>query len=446
MAANLGAKLTGPRLLKAMEGVFEGPIINYPPNPITWLDIVEFAKSNPGEFVLSTTSDGGRVCQFSLGGSRVEITEDDWRVIVSGAIDRFRLLPPHHPPEEDETAELATLEILDQRLQVLIKKADEVARKARQLNYRLSGRKAAIGSRRPPQGAGFPSPSQPHRGAGPSAGYDIHADLLQQFQGTPAQPGAISRLSASAPFPNSPVAPSPSSIQGYRTPSQQHAASATQTNRASPVVPVDYAQRESSAEDASSAHRSMMIQAKIDRLQRGDLIAPPCDRCRRLIYRCVKHQTACGPCAKKHAKCTWKTATDEELAALKEEVMTYTPPDGYVNAEGERLPTILDLELGNLQRAGHEAQTLPPYLQRGEDAGPRPGPGQPEAIATERITYESAEQEGRMRDHQPQQPPPPRDVPGGSREHSLFGHKGFFAMAVAKTTEASTSERGGSVI
>ncbi|KAJ8119745.1 hypothetical protein ONZ43_g3374 [Nemania bipapillata] len=143
LAFNLGAKLTGSRLLKAMEGAFEGSITTTPPqtqftpDPVTWLDIVDFAKSHPQEFQLSSTPTNQRYCQFSLKGVPVEIGEDDWRLIVSGALDRFRLVPPQ-PLEEDETAELATVEILEQRLQVLIKKADEVARRARQLNYHLS--------------------------------------------------------------------------------------------------------------------------------------------------------------------------------------------------------------------------------------------------------------------------------------------------------------------
>ncbi|KAJ2971987.1 hypothetical protein NUW58_g9278 [Xylaria curta] len=161
LAFNLGAKLTGSRLLKAMEGAFEGSITTTPPqnqftpDPVTWFDIVDFAKSHPQDFQLSSTPNGLRYCQFALKGVQVEIGEDDWRLIISGALDRFKLVPPQ-PLEEDETAELATVEILEQRLQVLIKKADEVARRARQLNYHLSGRKASIHSRHPSQSGSSP--------------------------------------------------------------------------------------------------------------------------------------------------------------------------------------------------------------------------------------------------------------------------------------------------
>ncbi|CAJ2503582.1 Uu.00g109760.m01.CDS01 [Anthostomella pinea] len=196
LAFNLGAKLTGPRLLKAMEGAFEGPITTSPPqnaftsDPVTWLDIVDFAKSKPVEFALSAKPSGMRSCQFSLKGIEVEIGEDDWRLIVSGALDRFRLVPPQ-PLEEDETAELATLDILEQRLQGLIKKADEVARRARQLNYHLSGRKASIQVHRSAQstsGSGF-QPVNQARPLGANPAYDLHADLLQQFNAPLPSPG-----------------------------------------------------------------------------------------------------------------------------------------------------------------------------------------------------------------------------------------------------------------
>jgi hypothetical protein len=198
LAANLGAKLTGPRLVKAMEGLFEGTITTtrrdpYNSDTVTWLDIVQFAKASPNEFTLVTNPDRGRCCSFYLKGNQVEITEDDWRLIMSGTLDRFNLAPPQ-PLEEDESSELATLEIMEQRLQVLIKKADEVARKARQLNYHLSGRKAAINSRRTARSptthhAGFQPVNHPQSVPRSISTYDLHADLLQQFT-SQSQPGS----------------------------------------------------------------------------------------------------------------------------------------------------------------------------------------------------------------------------------------------------------------
>ncbi|ORY67438.1 uncharacterized protein BCR38DRAFT_325302, partial [Pseudomassariella vexata] len=320
LASNLGAKLTGPRLLKAMEGVFEGSIITIPSqtmfttDPVTWLDIVEFAKSNPGDFTLTTGSNGARSCQFPLKGVQVEIGEDDWRLIMSGALDRFRLVPPQ-PLEEDESAELATLEILEQRLQVLIKRADEVARKARQLNYHLSGRRAAINGRRSTQqpsssGSGFQAVNQPGRSSGANLGYDLHADLLQQF--------IANTLSANHRLPSiSSVPPTPGTLATAsstpRTSIQQQVLT-SMSNRPSPSYHPEPAYR-----DAEEEHRALVL-VKVEKLARGDIINPPCDRCRRLKTNCIKHLTACQGCTKKHARCNWKGLTEEEVVILKRDV------------------------------------------------------------------------------------------------------------------------------
>ncbi|KAL7621194.1 hypothetical protein AAE478_008511 [Parahypoxylon ruwenzoriense] len=316
LASNLGAKLTGSRLLKAMEGAFEGSITTTPPqtmfgpDPITWLDIVEFAKSKPAEFVLTPTPSGTRSCQFPLKGVQVEISEDDWRLIVSGALDRFRLVPPQ-PLEEDETAELATLEIVEQRLQILIKKADEVARRARQLNYHLSGRKASIHARRASQsasGPGFQAVNQ-STSSGANPGYDLHADLLQQFL-APSQSSShrISSVSSVPPTPNNMV----TATSTPRASMQQQALLVS--NRPSPSYPPEPAMK-----DVEEENRAL-VTAKIEKLARGDVIHPPCDRCRRLRTQCIKHLTACQGCTKKHARCVWKGLTEEEVIWLKGEV------------------------------------------------------------------------------------------------------------------------------
>jgi hypothetical protein len=51
-------------------------------------------------------------------------------------------------------------------------------------------------------------------------------------------------------------------------------------------------------------------------MNRNDPIWPPCDRCRRLRMECTKYLTACGGCTKKHAKCSWRDITEEEIAFL----------------------------------------------------------------------------------------------------------------------------------
>lgn len=313
----MGAKLTGSRLLRAMEGAFEGSITTTPPqnqftpDPVTWLDIVDFAKSHPQEFQLSSTSTGLRYCQFPLKSVQVEIGEDDWRLIVSGALDRFRLVPPQ-PLEEDETAELATVEIIEQRLQVLIKKADEVARRARQLNYQLSGRKASIHSRHPSQSgpvSGFQTVNT-IRQAGANPGYDLHADLLQQFMAPVTQPfnHRVSSASSLPPTPN----PMSTASSTPRTSIQQH--NLMNSNRPSPGYT-----SESTVRDCEEENR-ILVTSRIEKMARGDIIRPPCDRCRRLKTQCIKHLTACQGCTKKHTKCTWKKLTEEEVTLLKGEM------------------------------------------------------------------------------------------------------------------------------
>ena len=93
-------------------------------------------------------------------------------------------------------------------------------------------------------------------------------------------------------------------------------------NSASPVpIPntpsslLPYANKPSSADrfDDSGPYKAEMV-ARMEQLQRGDRIMPPCDRCRRLHMDCLKNLTACMGCTKKHAKCSWKEVRDEELA------------------------------------------------------------------------------------------------------------------------------------
>ncbi|KAK3331124.1 putative C6 finger domain protein [Apodospora peruviana] len=348
LAANLGAKLTAPRLLRAVESLFEGPIavspqVPYkePPTPAwytpTWLEIASFAASNPGDFNLTITPDGRRVCQFNLKGLRVEISEDDWRLIMSGALDRFRMVPPQ-PLEEDEVAELATLDILEKRLKGLIKKADEVAGKARQLNYHLSGRKAAINSRRSsargPAGPGFQASRQqpPARPGGLNLAYDLHADLLQQFSANTTQQTVqnVSRLTSIASGPTFSDFPGPPILASGAPPtSQPQGQMLTPNSRRSPAYAADSpTARESAAagpalmvEEPPAPHL-VMIQARVEKLARGDRIIPPCDRCRRLKVSCTKHLTSCNGCTRKHSKCSWKMITDEEVDQLRGEATT----------------------------------------------------------------------------------------------------------------------------
>ncbi len=64
--------------------------------------------------------------------------------------------------------------------------------------------------------------------------------------------------------------------------------------------------------DDSGPYKVEMV-SRMELLQRGDRVQPPCDRCRRLHMDCLKNLTACMGCTRKHAKCSWKDVNDEEL-------------------------------------------------------------------------------------------------------------------------------------
>ena len=395
LAGNLGAKLTAPRLLRALDSMFDGSILVSPNLPAqssfrdgratpwyrpTWLEIVTFAKSNPAEFSRMTTVDGRRVCRFIMNNTNVEITEDDWQLIMSGAVDQF-LLAASKPLEKDETAELATLDILDQRVQTIIKKADEVARKARQLNYHLSGRKAGIESRQANSRQDTTSSFQgvvlaPIRSGGPNAGYDLHADLLQQFTapGPAHQPASPM---TSHPFASTGISsththpPDPHRLRQIQntSPSQQ-----TRPPPAQPHSPVSRSELSAlpaidggASESPSAGHLPPMalIFARIEKIARGDVINPPCDRCRRLKMACRKKLTACDGCTRKHAKCSWTKLTDEEVSVMRANPNFVFPsrqvgdvdeePTGN-SSDGSRI----DSDLPNRQRVGFSHTTVPP--------------------------------------------------------------------------------------
>src|SRR5689334_4824927 len=117
LAANLWAKLVGPLLLKSFEKLFDGPIkviqssFALEQAPITWLDIVTFARTNLSDFALTGgDSVHGKACRVWIKGGQIEISEDDYRLIMSGAPER---MIPVQPIPEDESSELATLNILE---------------------------------------------------------------------------------------------------------------------------------------------------------------------------------------------------------------------------------------------------------------------------------------------------------------------------------------------
>lgn len=64
-------------------------------------------------------------------------------------------------------------------------------------------------------------------------------------------------------------------------------------------------------DDSGPYKGDMML--RMEQLNRGDRVQPPCDRCRRLHMDCLKNLTACMGCTKKHAKCSWKDVDPQEL-------------------------------------------------------------------------------------------------------------------------------------
>lgn len=70
--------------------------------------------------------------------------------------------------------------------------------------------------------------------------------------------------------------------------------------------------------------------ARLDVIPRGHPIAPPCDRCRRLRIDCVKNLTACSGCTKKHAKCSWRNVSGDEMGAIAQNYFGDSGSNGWV--------------------------------------------------------------------------------------------------------------------
>ena len=300
LAANLGAKLVGPLLLKSFEKLFDGPIKIVSPSfgldqsPVSWLDIVTFARTNSAEFVLNNSDPGTKACRFWIKGGQVEISEDDYRLIQSGAPER---MIPTQPIPEDETAELWTLNILENRLAMLIKKADAVASKARQLNYHLKGRKAAVLSRK---AADQPVDEARHFSPQPFAAVNARSSMPPNGEAAKIQQQLLDQYMSYERRPSM----SQSRPKASRISADIYGQEADPRRMSHPLT---------SSEDGTEGQYRVLMAAKIEKLSRGDAIYPPCDRCRRLKFDCTKHLTACQACTKKHAKCSWKDIKEGEL-------------------------------------------------------------------------------------------------------------------------------------
>lgn len=289
--------------------------------------MIQYARASPGGYTVASLPGGGRACRFHLKGMQVEVLEDDWRLIATGALDGMM---PEGALDEDEAAELATVEILEARLEGLARAAEELAARAKNLVFGLGGRKAGIvarGEKGSPRGFQAVNDGSRKRantgrsGARSGEAGDLHADLLQQFNASTPSPNAFPR----------PIYAGPNAVAPHMTPpivSPNHIAhtsypAVSPTSRYPPIAPsgrlpapVPPARKDPGADDTDTVNRPL-IMSMVETLGKGDEIAPPCDRCRRLRLECVKHLTACQGCTRKHAKCTWKHVSEEEMVGVR---------------------------------------------------------------------------------------------------------------------------------
>jgi hypothetical protein len=212
---------------------------------------------------------------------------------------------PTQPIPDDESAELGTLNILENRLAMLIRRADAVASKARQLNYHLKGRKVAVLGRKVADQSALvdetrnfspqPFSAVNARSLNPPNGetVKIQQQLLEQFMSHERRPS----IQHSRPKPSRISI----DVSNFHTFNGQDA----DARRLSHPL--------TSSEDGTEGQYRILMASKIEKLSRGDPVYPPCDRCRRLKFDCTKHLTACQACTKKHAKCSWRDIKDGEL-------------------------------------------------------------------------------------------------------------------------------------
>ncbi|KAK3624350.1 hypothetical protein LTR56_021068 [Elasticomyces elasticus] len=272
LASNLGARPLGPILIKRFERCFDAPpkiVATHHKGAaasgedtghnITWLEVIEFARSHPSQFTLSTFSEGKRVCQFYYPQKqlRVQISEEDFLFINSG---RCQELIPPLPIWEDEEKEVGTCDVLETKLKELTNLADMVAARTRQLSHRLKGRRAAILERRADGGSGTPAKisAQQTTTAPPSSSSGfaavngvgdrvgdidtnsgsfaaVRSELLKHFESLPqnhANPGPHSRHHSTT-YPEHTALPAAKQVENAHT----HYEAASTNSSLSPVPP-----------------------------------------------------------------------------------------------------------------------------------------------------------------------------------------------------------------
>ena len=113
--------------------------------------------------------------------------------------------------------------------------------------------------------------------------------------------------------------------------------------------------------DDGGPFKSEMV-LRMEVMDRGTRVIPPCDRCRRLHMDCLKNLTACLGCTKKHAKCSWRDVRVEELQRTAGDGDSADQPVRFEKTKDDELKDIL----GGYRPAAREhspvahAQSQPP--------------------------------------------------------------------------------------
>ncbi|KMU82456.1 hypothetical protein CIHG_00238 [Coccidioides immitis H538.4] len=328
IAGNLGACPLGPILVKRFERLFDSPPRVLKSNGkegthVTWLDVVEFAKNKPEQFNLEKTRNGVRVCQIYIKQSRVEISEEDYILIASGMPQK--MIPPQ-PISEDEEKELGSLEILEKNLSHIIQLADQAPANGQSRPHSPTSGFVAVNSRPESHNDHIVSGShftfsQPNtdnvtiingtsiKGASPST----RAELMKKFFTTserrlyPDEDLVNATSGRQSSRSSRPRASDPGEYMGPYAP-------VAIPNTPSSLLPQTKSTNHYERDDGGPYKGEMV--SRMETLQRGERVLPPCDRCRRLHMDCLKNLTACMGCTKKHAKCSWKEVRLEELRDL----------------------------------------------------------------------------------------------------------------------------------
>ncbi|KAJ5613986.1 hypothetical protein N7528_007640 [Penicillium herquei] len=347
---------------------------------VTWLDVVEFAKNKPEQFNLEKSRNGVRVCQFYTKQCRVEISEEDFVLIASGMPQKMIPPQPISEDEEKELGALEILEknlqqiiqmadqvsararqlsyrLKNRRTAIVSRRENDATLKSRSTGepWRDLSRQAVPtpnghSSQASPLGGGggfvavnaanaarpdaeitedHPQFAFSHsntdnitiingtsiKGASPTT----RAELMKKFFTTADRQARGYEDPTPATTTNPPLPhprPQPLEVPEYTPTTSSYNTASTPVaipNTPSSLLPPP---KSTTQEKDDGGPFKLEMVARMDELQRGERVVPPCDRCRRLHMDCVKNLTACMGCTKKHAKCSWRDVKEDELRAV----------------------------------------------------------------------------------------------------------------------------------